>query len=402
MKKLFPAFLYKNYRIYFVGHLISLIGTWLQQVAQGYLVYEITDSAYWVGGIAALNTIPVMLFSLFGGIVVDRFKKRDILTITQTSQMILAFILGVLTLTGHITPVNIAILSFLLGMCIALDMPARQTFVHSIVDSSHIASAVSLNAGVYNGARIIGPALAGLLIGFVGIGGAFIINGLSFLAFLIGIHVMKLDERVIYKKAHPFDAIKEGLSFAFNHPVIKPLLFIAALNAIFGWSYITVMPILAKDIYFQGPDGLGFLQASAGLGAVVAAILVSATSGHVKTGFFVFGGTLVFATSLLALSFNRNFIFGIGALFFMGFGLLSIFAMVNSTIQQMSNNEVRGRVMSIYTFMFVGSHPIGSILIGYMTENIGIMNAFRFNAFVLLVGLAVMMYTTRNVPRLQV
>ncbi len=379
----FPAFSHANYRLYFAGNFVSLVGTWLQNVAQGYLVYELTNSATWIGVIAALQTLPVLLFALFGGLIVDSFPKKRILYYTQSVQMVLAFILAALTLLHLVTPYHIALLSFFLGVSTALDMPARQTFVHKIVRKDALLSAISINAGLYNAARIIGPAAAGILIGIFGVGVAFLINGLSFVAVLIALRFINVHEKVEKSTMHPLRAIKEGLQYAFSHTIIRPLLILTTISSIIGWSYITIMPILAKDIFKQGASGLGYLQSAAGLGAVTSAILISIFSKKIPARIFIFGGSALFTTSMFVLSYVHSFVLGMAVLFCMACGLLAFFSMINTTLQHNSPPAARGRVISIYTLMFVGMNVFGSLEIGFVTQSFGVLNALRLNAILL-------------------
>lgn len=396
----FPALKYPNYRLYFGGQLVSLIGTWLQTVAQGYLVYELTKSAFWVGLIGALQTLPVLMFALLGGVIVDRFRKRDVLYITQIGQMILAFVLGLLTLSGVVDKYHIAILSFFLGVFTAIDMPARQTFMHKMVGKQHLSSAISLSAGIFNGARILGPASAGILISFVGTGGAFIINGISFIAVIYALWLMKVHEEVTIDHLHPVQAIKEGLAYAFSHKIIRPILLLAAVNSVFGWSYITIMPVIARDVFNEGAQGLGYLQAAAGAGAVAGAVLVSALSRRLPARYFILGGTLMFSLAVMTFSFTSTLYVGMAVLMFAGFGLLSAFSMSNTTVQTQAADDIRGRIMSIYTFMFVGMAPFGSIWIGVLADQLGVMNALRINATIMIVSLTIFYVTQKQIRRI--
>lgn len=396
----FPALKYRNYRLYFAGQLVSLIGTWLQTVAQGFLVYEITNSAFWVGVIGALQTLPVLLFALLGGVIVDRFKKRNLLYVTQCGQMILALVLGGMTLAGVVDRYDIAGLSFLLGILTAIDMPARQTFMLDLVKRKDLSSAVSLSAGIFNGARIVGPASAGILISLVGVGGAFILNGLSFIAVITALYFMRITEERSIKHDNPLRAIQGGLTYAFSHAVIRPILLMATIISIFGWSYITVMPVIARDVFHEGARGLGYLQAAAGVGAVAGAVLVSAYSRRKPARLFIFGGTLMFSLSLFVFSFTQTLLTGMITLLFAGFGLLSAFSMMNTTVQSMATDEIRGRVMSIYTLMFIGMAPFGSIGIGAISEAIGVMSALRLNAVVMLATLFVLYATQKQLRKI--
>jgi MFS family permease len=381
----FPALKNRNYKLYFSGQLISLIGTWLQIVAQSWLVLQLTNSAFLIGLVAALATLPTLLFTLFGGVIVDRFPKKHILLFTQSSAMILAFILGILTALQIINVWEICVISFLLGMVNALDAPARQAFVSELVQKEHLASAIALNSGVFNAARVIGPSVAGILIALIGTGGAFIINGISYIAVIIALIAMKMELYVPDKKIHPLKAIKEGLDYSFSHPIIRTLIIFAGVTSVFGWSYTTVMPLIAKNEFHQGAAGLGYLFAASGTGALLATLLISAFSRKISPMIFILGGNSVFAISLILFSFTNNFYLAILLLFFSGFGLISQASVMNSTIQSMVKGEFRGRVMSIYILMFIGLIPLGNMEIGYLSEKIGTSLAIRIGAIIVFI-----------------
>lgn len=383
--KTFPALKHKNYRLFFIGQFVSLIGTWLQMVAQGWLVFTLTNSAFWVGMVAAAASFPVLAFSLFGGVIVDRFDKRKIIIFTQIVSMILAFILGGLTVAGVINIFEITVLAFLLGVVTVLDNPARQAFVIEMVGKEDLASAIALNSGIFNGARIIGPGIAGLLIALFGVGETFLINGVSYVAVIIAL--LFIGTRTILPETHPhpLKAIKEGLRYSFSHPTIRTLLFFAAVSSIFGWSYATIMPVIAQTIFHQGATGLGYLYSATGVGAVLGTVFVSAFSKKISPRFFILGGSVLFAVSLILFSLTTSLKFALPLLFFSGLGLVSHFAMINSTIQHLVSDHVRGRVMSIYMLMFLGMQPLGSFQVGFMAEHFGSSWAIRFGAFVILI-----------------
>jgi MFS family permease len=378
----FPALKNKNYKLYFYGQLVSLIGTWLQIVAQGWLVLQLTNSAFLIGLVAALATLPTLLFTLFGGVVVDRFPKKHILLFTQSGAMVLAFILGILTSLDLINIWEICVISFLLGMLNALDAPARQAFVSELVNRDQLASAIALNSGAFNAARVIGPSMAGILIALIETGGAFIMNGISYIAVIIALFAMKIDLYVPEKKIHPIKAIKEGLTYSFSHPIIRTLIVFAGVTSVFGWSYTTVIPIIAKNEFHLGAAGLGYLFAASGSGALLATILISAFSKKISGMVFILGGNSIFALSLILFSFTTNFYLALLLLFLSGFGLISQASMMNSTIQGMVKSELRGRVMSIYILMFIGLIPLGNIEIGYLSEKIGTSLAIRTGAII--------------------
>ena len=391
----FPAFKNRNYKLYFSGQLISLIGTWLLVVAQGWLVLKLTNSAYLIGLVAALGTLPSLLFTLFGGVIVDWFPKKKILLFTQASAMILAFILGVLTVAHVINIWEIAVLAFLLGSVNAIDAPARQAFVPEMVSKEELTSAIALNSGAFNAARVIGPGVAGLLIALVGTGGAFIINGLSYIAVIIALMKMNIAPRRSSGKSDAIKAIKEGFAYSFSHPIIRTLILFTAVSSVFGWSYTTIMPVIAQNEFHLGAAGLGYLYASTGLGALMATFLIAGFSKRVAPVIYIAGGSMLFAVSLILFSYTTNFYWALVLLFFAGLGLLSQFAMMNTRIQSLVKGEFRGRVMSIYVFMFVGLSPLGNYEIGWLSEKAGTSVAIRVGAIIVFI-FAFIVFLRRN------
>lgn len=396
----FPALQSRNYRIYFFGQFFSLIGTWLQIVAQGWLVLQLTSSAFLIGLVAALGTVPSLLFSLFGGVVVDRFSKKRIMYFTQSANMVLALLMGVLTNIGLATVPVIGTIAFLMGTVNAVDAPARQALVPELVGKQRLASAIALNSGIFNAARVIGPGLAGLLIAWVGIGGAFIANGLSYIAVLVALWFVNIREVPADRTLHPMQAIKEGVAYSFTHPVIRVLLLFVAVVSIFGWSYTTIMPIIAQETFGLDAKGLGYLYSATGAGALLATYLVGAYGNRVPPLVFILGGNTLFALCLILFSFTTNFTLALVLLFFIGLGLLSQASMMNTMVQGMVKQEFRGRVMSMYILMFLGMAPVGNFEIGYLTEHLGVTWSFILNAaIVLLMGLLVFLYRRRIAAR---
>lgn len=384
MQKIFPALSVRNYQYYFIGQLISQIGTWLQIVAQGWLVLQLTNSAFMIGLVAAAATLPSFFFALIGGVIVDRFNKKYLIVVTQTLSMVLALALGILVVLKIITVWEIIVLSFMLGIVSAVDSPARQAFVVEMVEEDKMHSAIALNSGMFNAARVVGPSVAGILIAVVGTGGAFILNGISYIAAII---VQFLIIPIIHSKPehpHPFLAIKEGVVYTFSHPLIRSLLFLTAIVSVFGWSYTTIMPLIAQNIFHEGAAGLGYLYAASGLGAVVATVFVSSMSHKFSPILFIVGGNVLFALSMIGFSLTSNIWVAYFTLFFAGVGLLSAFSIINTRIQQLVENQYRGRVMSVYFLMFVGFFPIGNFEIGLISDRFGSQFAIRIGALVVL------------------
>lgn len=374
----FPALHSKNFRLYFYGQLVSLVGTWLQTVAQGWLVLELTHSAFWVGTITALQYAPTFLFSLPGGVIVDRIDTKKILLFTQTSAMLLAFILGAIAMTNHITLITVIVLAILLGIVNAIDLPARQSIIAEIITKDRYGSAYALNSALTNGARVIGPAVAGLLIAIVGVGGTFIINGISFIAVIVALFFIKIITPITKSQSHPVAMIKEGIRYVFSNKTLKFFMMVASITAIFGWSYTAILPIFADSVFHRGASGLGYLYGAAGLGAVVAAILVSGFSEKISHRFFISGGSLALSLGLLLFSLTKNFNIGLISLFCVGLGFTAEFSMITTIIQKMISSEMRGRVMSVLVLMFLGASPVGSFGIGYLADRIGPQSAVMY------------------------
>jgi len=393
----FPALQNRNYRIYFAGQLVSVIGTWLQIVAEGWLVLQLTNSAFLIGLVAALATTPSLLFSLFGGVIVDRFRKKKILFITQSAAMILAMLFGLLTILGLVTVPIICIIAFLLGTVNAIDAPARQAFVSELVSKEQLASAIALNSGIFNAGRVIGPGFAGILIALVGTGGAFIINGFSYLAVLIALTFLTISEKTPSRNLKPIAAIKEGIHYSLAHPVIRVLLLFTAVTSIFGWSYTTIMPIIAHNVFHVDAKGLGYLYSATGLGSLLATFIVSAFSKRIPSVLFIIGGNIIFCCSLILFANTSTMAAALTLLFFTGFGLLSQSATMNTIIQGMVRNDFRGRVMSLYILMFMGLAPLGNFEIGWLTEKAGISLAITINASLVLIFSLTLLSWKKNI-----
>jgi MFS family permease len=392
----FPALKNRNFRLYFFGQFVSLIGTWLQIVAEGWLVFQMTHSAFLVGLVAALATAPTLIFSLFGGVIVDRLPKRNILLFTQAASMILALVYGLLVVFKFINIGEIYLLAFLLGVVNALDAPARQAFVGEMVGREYLASAIALTAGTWNGARVIGPSVAGILIAAVGVGGAFIINGISYVAVIVALVLMRIVSiKISDVHPHPLEAIRDGLSYSFSHPTIRTLLIFSSVVSIFGWSFSTIMPVIAQNTFHVGAVGLGQLYSASGVGAFLATIFVSALGRKFSPYVFILSGNTLFALSLFLFTMTSNFGMALVFLFFAGFGLLVTFPTISSTIQHLVEDKYRGRVLSIYTVTFLGFFPIGNLEVGLVSEHWGTNFAIRLGAAVILAA-GILFYLSRN------
>lgn len=395
----FPAFRDRNYRLYFAGQFVSLAGSWLQQVAQGWLVFELTHSAFWVGFVTAMSSLPVLFFGIFAGVIVDRFNTKTLLYISQILPMIFAAILGVLTLYGTATIANISVLALLLGVVTALDVPARQTFTAKMMDRKNLASAIVLNAAAFNGSRIIGPSLAGISIALIGVGGTFLINAASFVAVIISLSLIRVNARPPDTHAHPITALREGLRYTFSRPDLRLIMFTVACVSIFGWSYIAILPVIAGNIFHQDAAGLGHMYTAIGFGAVTTTVLISLYLSRWGPARFIIGGNIAITAILFAFSFVTNFSLGLVFMFLAGLALLAQMSVMNSTVQHSIDGALRGRVMSIYVTAFRGMSPIGAFLIGILADLLSPQWAIRLMAIPLVATTVILLANRRHIPR---
>ncbi len=382
---IFPAFSHQNYRVYIIGHFISIAGTWLQIVAQGWLVFQLTQSAFLVGLATAINTLPILLFSLFGGVLVDKFPKKKIIILTSIAAMILALILGILTLLNLVTFTHIIIIAFLLGIVDSIDKPGRKSFIIELVGKNDLGSAIALNASIYNAARVVGPALAGILIATVGPGVAFIINSFSFLMVALILTLLKPYPTAAPVAMGTFSAIKEGLNYSWNHHSIRNMMSLVAVVSIFGWSYITILPVISERVLHLDVGGLGYLYSASGLGATLGALLVSAFITRIAPALFIWSGSFLLSVSIFLFTLGSSFAISLFLLFLSGLGITLLFSTLNTLIQNHVDDSLRGRVMSIYTLMLNGTSPIGSFQIGWLSENFGSQLALQIGALMILV-----------------
>jgi len=382
---IFPAFSHQNYRVYIIGHFISIAGTWLQIVAQGWLVFQLTQSAFLVGLATAINTLPILLFSLFGGVLVDKFPKKKIIILTSIAAMILALILGILTLLNLVTFTHIIIIAFLLGIVDSIDKPGRKSFIIELVGKNDLGSAIALNASIYNAARVVGPALAGILIATVGPGVAFIINSFSFLMVALILTLLKPYPTAAPVAMGTFSAIKEGLNYSWNHHSIRNMMSLVAVVSIFGWSYITILPVISERVLHLDVGGLGYLYSASGLGATLGALLVSALITRIAPALFIWSGSFLLSVSIFLFTLGSSFAISLFLLFLSGLGITLLFSTLNTLIQNHVDDSLRGRVMSIYTLMLNGTSPIGSFQIGWLSENFGSQLALQIGALMILV-----------------
>jgi len=352
--------------------LISVAGTWMQIVAQAWLVYQLSHSELMLGVVGFASAIPALIISPWAGVVVDRVNKRNLLVVTQSAAMVLAFILAVLTFTGLVQVWEIVALAALMGAVNAFDGPARQAFVVEMVGRADLPNAIALNSMMFNGARVIGPALGGLLLATVGTAWCFFINGLSFLAVIGCLLLMRLTPRLrALEIGSPWTDLKHGLRYVLLHRNIFALLMLALIFSVFGISYNTVLPAFADQILGAGATGYGAVNAFIGVGAVIGAFIMARYGDRGQRGRWLVWMILAFPFMLLLFALNTQFILALGLAVGLGVGFMLVFTGINTLLQTNVDDQMRGRVMGLYTLTFFGFAPFGNLAIGTLAERWG-------------------------------
>ena len=363
----------RNFRLFLTGQLVSIAGTWMQTVAQSWLVYRLTGDSRMLGLVGFVSQVPASLFAIFGGDLADRGNRHKIVVAAQAALMVFAFVLAGLTLSGSIRLWHVFVLSWLAGMVNAYEIPARQSFIAEMVSREDLMNAIALNSSMFNGARIVGPALAGIVIASVGEGWCFFLNGVSFLAVLAGLLMMRLGPR---KPSPPstlsaFRRTVEGFQYVAETAPVRALLLLLGLVSLTGLPFSVLMPIFADQVLHGGPKALGMLMGASGLGALFGALILTVRKGMFGLGRLVMLGAGGFGLSLIAFSFSTSYWLSVILMLPSGFTVMIQFGATNTLVQSMIPDRLRGRVMAIYSMMIMGMAPFGSLIAGYMARFIG-------------------------------
>ncbi len=366
------ALRHRNFQLFFAGQLISLIGTWMQTVAQSWLVYRMTGSAFLLGAVGFSSQIPVFIMAPVGGIVADRLNRQRIVISTQTVSMILAGILAALTLSHRVQVWQIMVLAALLGVVNAFDIPARQAFLIDMVGREDLMNAIALNSSMFNGARVIGPAVAGILVASIGEGWCFFANAVSYLAVIAGLLLMRIVHPAkLATQGSPLENVIEGFAFARNTGPIRAILLLLGVVSFVGMPYTVLMPVFADQILHGGARGLGILMGATGIGALLGAVSLAARVGIKGLGRLIAMCAGGFGLSLALFSFSRIFWLSTLLLVPVGFFMMVQMASSNTLIQSMVPDRLRGRVMSVYSMMFMGMAPFGALSAGSVAHHLG-------------------------------
>jgi MFS family permease len=394
------AFRYRNYRLYFGGQGISLTGTWMQQVAMGWLVYRLTGSAFYLGVVAFFAQVPVIFMSPLAGVLADRWERMHIMLAAQMLAMVQALVLAALMFSKAIAPWQLAPLAFFLGVANAIDAPARHSMVVQVVERKEdLGNAIALNSAMFNGARLVGPPIAGILVGLVGEGVCFLLNGLSYLAVIFALLAMRFAPRQRIRKVIGFwPELREGFAYTFGTRPIRLVILLIAWVSMFGASYVTLMPVFVVRVLKGGPHSLGFLLGAVGCGALLGALVLASrqtTKGLEKT---LVGGAMLFGLGLLAVSQARDLWLAMPLMLLVGLGMMVQMASANTFIQHQVSDDKRARVMSIYTMAFMGTTPVGSFLAGTLASAIGVQATIAAGGALTLAGAIVF---SRSFPPLR-
>ena len=378
-----------NYRLFFFGQMISLTGTWMQTIGQAWLVLDLTHSPLALGTVTMLQFLPISLLVLFGGVIADKVPKRRLLVLTQTAAMTQAFILAFLAWSGLVALWQLYVLAAMLGLTNAIDNPTRQAFVVEMVGRDDIANAVALNSSLFNGARLFGPALGGVIIAVVGVGAAFFINGVSFIAVIIGLLLMKPD--LLYPatrggEGRLLEQLAEGLRYSLRTPAILLVLILMAAIGTFGYNFTVVLPLLARNVLHVGSIGFGGMTSAMGVGSLAAALVLATLRKPSRRTLFI--GATAFAILLAAVAASHWYALTLVLLVALGVASISFTATANSSLQISAPDHLRGRVMSLYMLLFAGTTPIGGELTGFMAEHIGVRPTVGIEAAICAVGIA--------------
>ena len=382
----FTSLKYPNYRLWFIGQLVSLVGTWAQSAALGYLIYQLTKSPAYLGYVSFAGGLPTWIFTLYAGAIADRVSRRTLMVITQSGMMVVAIILAILTFTNLIQWWQILILSFLMGVCNAFDAPARQAFVLEMVDREDMTNAIALNSTMFNLAVVVGPALGGLIYAWVGPGWCFTINAISFIAVIIALLLMKLKPFVPVKTDRSaLGDVKEGLKYVANHPSVRMLISNLFIITLFGLGIATLIPAWAVEVLGGGAATNGFLMAARGLGSLIGALTLAAL-GHIRfRGKIWTINSLLLPIAMIIFAYMRWLVPSLLAMAAMGFTFMMIVNLSNSMVQIRIADEMRGRVMGVFTFFFFGAMPLGSLISGWAADSIGESLTVVISAMILLV-----------------
>jgi MFS family permease len=374
--RLARALRHRDFRLFWTGNFLSNIGTWMQNIAQGWLVLQLTNSAFWLGVVGFAASFPILLFALIGGVIADHVNKRKLLMVTQSAMMIFAFIMAALAyfkINGRpmINVTEIVLLALGTGIAMSLNTPTYQALVPQLVPREDLTNAIALNSAQFNMSRVLGPTLGGFAMALFGVAGNFFLNGLSFLAVLVALTRIRYAEPAAPQEGHLWEKLKQGFAYVFRHSAMSSLVLLVAIGSLLAIPYLTFVPYFARDVLASDEPGLGVLMACSGAGAFLGAITIASLAHLRRRGLFVVRASAGFYAAIIAFTFSRNFYLSGLLLSVAGYCMIISVATINSLLQHLAEDHMRGRVMSIYSTAFLGLPPIGCLIAGSMAHVIG-------------------------------
>lgn len=388
----------RDFRLFWAGNFTSNIGTWMQNVAQGWLVLELTNSAFWLGVIGFCSTIPILLFALIGGVIADHVNKRKLLMVTQSAMMLFAFAMAVLAYLKIINVSEIALLAAGTGIAMSLNTPSYQALVPRLVPREDLINAIALNSAQFNMSRVLGPTLGGFAMAAVGVAGNFFLNGLSFLAVIIALVQIRYKEQVAPGEGHLWLKMKQGFAYVFGREEMLSLVLLIGITSLLVLPFLVFVPYFARDVLHSDERGLGILMACSGIGSFFGAGTIAYVGKVARRGRFIFGAALGFFAAIIAFTSSRSFGLSGALLMLAGYFMILMVATINALLQHLSDDHMRGRVMSIYSTAFLGLPPIGSLIAGSLARVITAPHAIAGMVSVAFVG-AIVVYGTRSALR---
>jgi predicted MFS family arabinose efflux permease len=382
LPRIAQALRHRDFRLFWIGNFLSNIGTWMQNVAQGWLVLQLTNSAFWLGVVGFASSIPILFFALIGGVIADHMDKRKLLMMTQSAMMVFAFIMSALAYWKIINVHEIVLLAFGTGVAMSLNTPTYQALVPQLVPREDLTNAIALNSAQFNMSRVVGPTLGGFAMAIFGVAGNFFLNGLSFLAVIVALSQMRYAKQGPAGEGHLWDKLKQGFSYVFSRPEMLSLIMVIGIGSFLAIPFITFVPYFARDVLHADERGLGVLMACSGAGAFLGAVTIAHLGRMPRPGLFVLRTGLASFAAIVLFTFSRSFYFSGALLGVIGYCMILMIATINSLLQHLAEDQMRGRVMSIYSTAFLGLPPIGCLLAGSL--------AHLFNASYAIAGMAVL------------
>lgn len=389
---MFRALSHRNFRLFWTGAFLSNTGTWMQAVAQGLLVYQLTNSPFWLGVDGFMATAPGLLLTLLAGVFADLVDRRRILIYTQIVAGFSALTLAILIVTGVVHVWMILVISFITGCCFAIAGPSYQAITIDLVEREDLANAIALNSTQFQFSRVVGPTLAGVALGIFGLAGCFFANALSFVAVIVALMKVRFDEKKTNAPAHSikdrravWQDLVEGLRYVRQRPRVFMLIIISAMTSLFGAPYLSMIPVYARDVFHMDQSGNSLLMGVSGAGAFVGALALAYLGNFKYKGWSVLSGSFAFSLCLIGFARSTNLIVSLAFLFGIGFAIVSCVAVINTLLQQLVTDEMRGRVMSMFILSFIGTMPIGNLIAGAAAERFGVPHTLETGGLIIAV-----------------